>query len=127
MAGLRSIALGFGDRLEKLALSQTPLTDTMLMVLASRFFALRELEFAECILVSSAAMRFVVEGCHRTLASMKLSRCCQLKDEAVAWLAGDVGFATPACSSLRVLCLDQCKFVGNRALKALGKGCRQLR
>ena len=127
VAGLRSMALGFGGRLKRLDLSRCPLDDSMVMVLAGRFFALRELDFSDCFEMSSSAMRFVAEGCHRTLVSVKLSRCSQLKDEAVGWLAGTIGFSTPACRSLQLLCLDNCKLLGNRTLQALAKGCRQLR
>jgi hypothetical protein len=127
LSGLRSLALGFGERLVRLDLGRTPLTDEMVSMLAARFFCLEDLLLVDCTLVGNSAGRSLGESASGTLRSLDLTRCALVSDDALMWLSGQIGPASVPCARLRSLSLQECPRVRDRGLLGLGRGCHGLR
>ncbi len=127
VSGMRSVALGFGERLEDLDLSFTPLSDPMIMMLTARFFTLKKISFKGCNSLTNTAMRYIVEGTNRTLISLDLTGCERITEDGLTWLAGSVGPASMPCTKLQSLSLERCVNVRDPGLVALARGCKALR
>ena len=124
---MRSLALCFGEGLEAIDAAGCPtVTDAVVCSLVIRLFNLRYINLSNCIQVTNNSLKALADGCKATLTSIDVSRCKQIGDVGIAWIAGCVG-SGQSCRKLASLNLEQCVKIRDRSLEDLGKGCHSLR
>lgn len=126
VASLRAVALGFGERLLKIDLSDSPLDDEMVSMLTARFFCLTHLVFRNCQKLTNGALRAVAVGTHRSLTSLDISDCPVMTEDALMWIAGVSGAASSACAVLKSISVENCAGIRDKGLIALGQQCKRL-
>lgn len=77
--------------------------------------------------LSNKGVQSIASGCRHTLRSLDLSHCQLLSEEALFWVAGQVGHAQPPCARLERLSVAGCGGMRDRGVAALGRGCHRLR
>eukprot|EP00614_Pseudopedinella_elastica_P006136 CAMPEP_0172602968 /NCGR_PEP_ID=MMETSP1068-20121228/23151_1 /TAXON_ID=35684 /ORGANISM="Pseudopedinella elastica, Strain CCMP716" /LENGTH=1126 /DNA_ID=CAMNT_0013404513 /DNA_START=56 /DNA_END=3436 /DNA_ORIENTATION=+ len=119
---LRSLAVGLGERLELVDLSETQVTDEMVAVFASRLFALHTAKLAGCPLVGQSGLRALCANCNASLTAVDLSKCARVDSECLGWLGGTEGYPPRPCRKLASVSCAGCPRVGDKGLLSLGGG-----
>ena len=124
---MRSLALCLGEGLEAIDAAGCPtVNDGVVCSLVIRLFNLRYINLSGCLLCTNSSLKALADGCKDTLTSVDVSRCKQIGDTGIAWIAGAVG-SGQACKKLASINLEQCVKIRDRALEDLGNGCRALK
>ena len=124
--GMRSIAVAFGEVVERLDFSGCEISDELLKILCACLFAVKTLNFSDCPMLRNQAMSLVVGGCGRTLEVLDLTRCYNIDDVGLMYIGGQIGHDSIACAKLRTISVEECTRITTRGLIALGKGCPSL-
>jgi hypothetical protein len=125
---LRSMGIALGDRLEVVDLSDTPVTDGMLEVFASRLFALKDLRLSHCPNVGQLGLCALTNNAAQSLTALDLSKSLRVDSDVLGWVAGTQGHRHPPCRRLQALNASECLLVADAGLVQLGAGgCPALR
>ena len=123
---LRSIGLSLGVQLTSVDLSGTPVQDSHLTDLCSRFFAMEKMDVARCQEIGVGGMKAIADGCCETLTELNLSECQGVDSDGLGWLGGTVGSSRGACTALVALDCGGCQHIADAGLRSLGAGCTAL-
>tara|TARA_B100000780_G_C21118813_1_gene452981 strand:- start:89 stop:3121 length:3033 start_codon:yes stop_codon:yes gene_type:complete len=124
---MRSLALCLGESLEAIDAAGCPtMDDAVVSSLVIRLFNLRYINLSNCKLITNNALKALADGCKATLTSIDVSKCKQIGDTGIAWIAGAVG-SGQACKKLMSFNLEDCVKIRDRSLEDLGNGCHSLR
>ena len=124
--GIRALTLCMGDSLEVVSFAGTPVSDTMISVMVARLFAVSSINLSGCKVVSDIGLRELALGSRKTLTSVNISRCAQITEEGLCWLAGAAGAPPRPCALLQSLNAQLCPRIRDAGLVALGQGCKAL-
>jgi len=127
IAGLRSLALGFGENLLEINLSKTDVNDEMVGMLTACFCKLTTLTLRECKEITNSSMRAIANSIGRRLRVLDVADCSKLTEDGLMWLSGTIGPSSIPCSALETLCVENCVKIKEKGVANLGSGCRRLR
>ena len=124
---LRSVSMTMGMSLLDLDLSHSSIQYQQTEVLFSRLFVLSHLRLSHCPNIDSLSLRIITQTCHKTLQLLYIDHNPSIKHDAMLYISGDIGVASPKLNQLRAIDLAYCPLIQDRSLIALASACRKLR
>lgn len=100
----------------------------VLKVMATGIEALDALDFSWCLELKSDAVHAFISCCNAQLATLNVSNCPVLTDDALGWISGALGpqGSLTQCRKLLSLDISYTKCLSDRGLAHLGQGCKAL-